>query len=108
MIDNSQGHSAYAEDALLTARMNIKPGGKQARMRNGWYEINGRKVDQSMIFPSEHPTHPGEPKGIKAVLNERGLYRNDLSGKCKSKCSSDGTVCCNKRVLELQPDFQEQ
>jgi hypothetical protein len=26
LIDNSQGHSAYGEDALLISRMNIKPG----------------------------------------------------------------------------------
>ena len=37
MVDNSQGHSAYAEDALLTSRMNMNPGGKQARLRDGWY-----------------------------------------------------------------------
>ena len=34
-IDNSQGHSAYAEDALLASRMNVNPGGKQAQMRDG-------------------------------------------------------------------------
>ncbi|KAF7302158.1 hypothetical protein MIND_00782700 [Mycena indigotica] len=43
LIDNSQGHSAYSEDALLPQRMNLNPGGKQARMRNGWYTVNGRK-----------------------------------------------------------------
>ncbi|KIJ46075.1 hypothetical protein M422DRAFT_250504 [Sphaerobolus stellatus SS14] len=32
LIDNSQGHSAYAEDALLTSRMNMHPGGKQANL----------------------------------------------------------------------------
>jgi hypothetical protein len=35
MVDNSQGHSAYAADALLVSRMNMKPGGKQAYIRNG-------------------------------------------------------------------------
>lgn len=31
IIDNSQGHSAYAEDALhVGSRMNVNPGGKQA------------------------------------------------------------------------------
>jgi hypothetical protein len=32
MVDNSQGHSAYSEDALLASCMNVKPGGKQAHM----------------------------------------------------------------------------
>ncbi|KIK82327.1 hypothetical protein PAXRUDRAFT_35590 [Paxillus rubicundulus Ve08.2h10] len=34
LVDNSQGHSAYAEDALVISRMNIKLGGKQACMCN--------------------------------------------------------------------------
>ena len=55
LVDNSQGHSAYAEDALLISRMNIKPGGKQARMHSGWYLCDGQKVDQPMIFPVNHP-----------------------------------------------------
>ncbi|KAG2036746.1 hypothetical protein BDR03DRAFT_865439, partial [Suillus americanus] len=32
LIDNSQGHSAYAKDALLVSHMNVNPGGKQAHM----------------------------------------------------------------------------
>jgi hypothetical protein len=32
MVDNSQGHLAYSEDALLTSHMNLKPGGKQASL----------------------------------------------------------------------------
>jgi hypothetical protein len=37
MVDNSQGHSAYSTDALLVSRMNMRPGGKQARLRDGWF-----------------------------------------------------------------------
>jgi transposase len=107
MVDNSQGHSAYAEDALLVSRMNINPGGKQARMHDGWYFQNGRKVIQPMNFPQNHPDHPNEPKGVKAVLTERGLYQR-LRGKCKNKCESEAISCCNRRILELQPDFKEQ
>ena len=63
MVDNSQGHSSYAEDALLTSHMNFKPGGKQARLHNGWYiSAGGRKVVQDMIFPPDHPEHPDQPK----------------------------------------------
>ena len=32
MVDNLQGHSAYAEDALLVSQMNVNPGGAQAHM----------------------------------------------------------------------------
>ena len=107
MVDNSQGHSAYVEDALLISHMNINPGGKQARMHDGWYLQNGEKIIQPMNFPPNHPKHTNEPKGVKAVLTERGLYQR-LCGKCKNKCESDAISCCNSRILELQPDFKEQ
>jgi hypothetical protein len=108
LIDNSQGHSAYSEDALLVSRMNVNPGGKQARMRDGWFLCNGQRVDQPMIYPTDHHSNPGEPKGIKAVLTEHGLHQNGLRGKCKSKCETDTTACCHKQILELQADFMEQ
>ncbi|KAJ3728200.1 hypothetical protein DFJ43DRAFT_1001247 [Lentinula guzmanii] len=68
LIDNSQGHSAYAVDALLVSRMNFNSGGKQARMRNGWYEKDGEHITQSMNFPPNHPHHPNEPKGMKVFF----------------------------------------
>ncbi|KIM63514.1 hypothetical protein SCLCIDRAFT_117061 [Scleroderma citrinum Foug A] len=77
LIDNSQGHSAYAEDALVVSRMNVKPGGKQAHMRNGWYISNGEKFTQSMVYPHDHADHPNAPKGIKAYLRDHCDYTFD-------------------------------
>ena len=73
MVDNSQGHSAYATDALVVSRMNVNPGGKQALMRDTWFMRNGERVPQTMVYPSNHPTNPNEAKGIKAVLTEQDL-----------------------------------
>ncbi|KIK18907.1 hypothetical protein PISMIDRAFT_54765, partial [Pisolithus microcarpus 441] len=71
LIDNSQGHSAYAEDALrVSSRMNINPGGKQARMRKGWFICDGVRIEQDMVYSPEHPHFPDQPKGIKAILTE--------------------------------------
>ncbi|KAF8871143.1 hypothetical protein BD779DRAFT_1454453 [Infundibulicybe gibba] len=66
MVDNSQGHSAYSESALLVSRMNVNPGGKQAHMRDGWFMHNGQKIMQPMVFSPNHPKFPNEAKGIKA------------------------------------------
>jgi hypothetical protein len=85
--------------------MNVNPGGKQAQMHDGWFICEGLKITQPMIFPANHPTNPNMAKGIKAVLMEHGLYEDHLRDKCK-KCTSDS--CCGKRILELQPDFQQQ
>ncbi|KII87813.1 hypothetical protein PLICRDRAFT_176579 [Plicaturopsis crispa FD-325 SS-3] len=107
MVDNSQGHSAYAVDALLTSRMNMRPGGKQAHLRDGWYMRAGEKVTQKMDFPQDHDEFPGMPKGMKQVLVERGLWTNNLRMQCKT-CDPDAKTCCAKRILDLQPDFKEQ
>ena len=107
MVDNSQGHSVYAENTLVISRMNIRPGGKQAKMHNTWFLKNGARVPQTMVFSSDHPEHPGEAKGMCKVLKERGLYPAGLRGKCK-KCPDDNNSCCCKKILERQPDFVGQ
>ena len=49
-----------------------------------------------------------KPRGIKAVLTERDLCpASKIRGKCK-KCEPDTIRCCLKRILEQEPDFQEQ
>ena len=74
-------------------------------MHDEWFMCEGLKITQPMIFPANHPTYLNIVKGIKAVLMEHGLYKDRLRGKCK-KCMSDS--CCGKRILEMQPDFQQQ
>jgi len=107
MVDNSQGHCAYAEDALLTSRMNLRPGGKQARLRSGWYFKDNIKIVQPMIFPPDHPEFSNQPKGMRQVLIEWGLWRDKLHMRCK-KCPGDMVTCCAQRILESQPDFKGQ
>ncbi len=109
LVDNSQGHSAYAADALLTSCMNMHPGGKQACLRDGWYIQDGIRTSQKMIFPSDHPDYPDQAKGIKQVLLECGLWPNKgLVMQCKSTCKVGVTDCCARRLLGNQPDFKEQ
>ncbi|KZV70014.1 hypothetical protein PENSPDRAFT_632253 [Peniophora sp. CONT] len=110
LVDNSQGHCAYAEDALRVSRMNMRPGGKQACMRDGWYMRDGVKVSQRMVFvDGEHPDHKaGVAKGMQRVLVERGLFRRGMLMQCKEGCDDDATDCCATRTLSLQPDFKQQ
>ena len=87
--------------------MNLRPGGKQARMRDGWYMVDGQKITQPMIFPPDHPDFPNQPKGMKEILVERGLWKSKLCMQCK-KCPDDDVACCAKWILERQPDFRAQ
>ena len=91
----------------MVSRMNLRPGGKQARMRDGWFIINGQKFNQPMVFPPDHPDFPNQPKGMKEVLQERGLWQNKLCMQCK-QCPDDGITCCAKQILQQQPDFKAQ
>ena len=109
LIDNSQGHSAYSADALLVSCMNLGPGGAKPCMQDGWYMWNGQKITRSMVFPQDHSTNPGQPKGVREVLREWGLWWNGLLLLCQnSKCSVDATSCCATHIMSLQPDFQAQ
>jgi len=97
MVDNSQGHSAYPDNALLVSKMNLNPGGKQARLRDGWFICDGQKITQPMVFPVDHPSYPDTPKGMKVVLQERGLWRDKMRLECaKPKCTAGATDCCAK------------
>lgn len=116
-FDNSSGHAAFAADALVASRMNMNPGGKQPVMRSTSFQSK----HQSMVFlPDEapHPTLIGKPKGLKRVLEERGLWRDGLTKRCgKSKGEKGSSVldqcvcgrdCCAFRIMEAQPDFASE
>ena len=41
MVDNSQGHAAYTNDALLASKMNLNSGGAVPKLWDGWFIWNG-------------------------------------------------------------------
>ncbi|RGB22313.1 hypothetical protein C1646_594033, partial [Rhizophagus diaphanus] len=92
-FDNTTSHAAYAEDALIASRMNLKPDGK-GKFRNGL--MPDRSV-QSMHLLN------GQPKDIKLILEEHGR----ICDNCK-KHSPVSESCCAVCVLSLQPDFLAQ
>ena len=87
LFDHSANHAAMAKDALVASKMNLGPGGKQPKMRDGWYFENGVRVPQKMVFASHHGELPGEAKGAKVVLQERGLWRDGLRHVCTECCA---------------------
>ncbi|KAG6901165.1 hypothetical protein C0995_016216 [Termitomyces sp. Mi166 len=73
VVHNSQGHSAYAEDALVANHININLVEKQACLYVGWFEWDDQKTMQKMIYPLNDPTNSNKPKGLCAILEERGI-----------------------------------
>lgn len=72
-------------------------------MRDGWFLQDGLQVEQQMWTPRrEGDVNVKTPKGIKLVLEERGLWRAKLKLKCGSKkadCTSE--ECCASESLSL-------
>ena len=109
MVDNSQGHSVWPKDALRVQNMNLNPGGKVPHIHDGWFTHDGMQVLQPIVFPPNHPTFPNQPKGMKVVLQERGLWHPRILLTCRvPKCNSTSTSCCATQILEHQPDFLDQ
>jgi hypothetical protein len=78
-FDNSSCHGAFAPDALIAKHMNVNPGGKQPKMHSTRIPDDNpdphlRGQEQLMVYPDDHPQFPGQPKGMAAVLRERGLW----------------------------------
>ena len=63
MFDHSSCHAAMADDSLDVNHMNVNPGGKQRVMRDGWWGGKPQKMTDAH----------GVPKGLKRVLEERGI-----------------------------------
>lgn len=116
-FDNSTNHAAYAKNALVAERMNLGPGGKQPIMRpTTFVNTNGQQKDQEMVFEEDYPDPDmrGKPKGIKRVLEERGLWKEGLNLDCQMcknrKMSADSVRidCCLRKIMASQPDFVVQ
>jgi len=100
-FDQSSNHSAFAEDALLATNMNLNPGGKQHKLKDGWFMKDGQKIEQKMV------NSEGEAKGIKLVLIERGLWNDSLRLDC-AQCPEGVLDCCARTLMSNQADFQAQ
>ncbi|GBB96329.1 hypothetical protein RclHR1_02730001 [Rhizophagus clarus] len=94
---DGSNHTAFKSNTLVASRMNLKPGGKQSKMKGINFGPNNQY--QSMI------NDDGKPKGMKQILIERGLWRNSLSADCKL-CKDKilditQTDCCAHRIISL-------
>ena len=92
MFDNSANHHAFAFDALVASRFNLKDGGVNLKgiMRDGWFMDKGNRITQTMA------NSDGQQKGLKSILLERKLWRQGIK--------KDDAV----NLLMNQPDFLDQ
>ena len=93
LFDNSQNHHARAPDALYASNMKLGDGGvNQKLMRPGWFlDHQGNRIEQSMVMQDGKTA-----KGVRRVLQERGLWNPDLR------------LNTARELLSQQPDFIQQ
>jgi hypothetical protein len=109
IFDNATSHSVFKGDALSSKLMGLNPGGVQPHLRNGWYipEDSTERIIHPMVYTNA-PSHllnvPGAeitwiPKGLKRVLQERGLWpEQGLLLQCDRPKCSDCTTAENCKV----------
>ncbi|PLW54798.1 hypothetical protein PCANC_03715 [Puccinia coronata f. sp. avenae] len=83
IFDCSSAHGAFAPSALRVQNMNLNPGGKQAVLWDTVIpsddpcippHLHGRVPKFSYNPSHPDPTRAGKPKGVQAILQERGLW----------------------------------
>lgn len=91
LFDNAPSHRKYADDVPNADLMNVEPGGKQPKMRNTvWAGGVQHLVDDS-----------GVPKGMRAVLVERGVDTTDMrAGDMRNKLKTFTDFQRQKTILE--------
>ena len=99
LFDKATSHLVYAKDTLQVQEMNKSIGGKQAQLRNSWFDQEGVRIEQPMNY--EEVNGKRIQKGIQKVLEERNLWPfGGLNLKClKPKCFNSQDVAeCKIRV----------
>ena len=93
MFDNSANHHAFAPDALVASRLNLKDGGVNLKvvMRDGWF-VN----DDGLRIPQANANKNGQQKGLRNILLERNLWREGMK---RAEAVE---------LLTFQPDYLEQ
>lgn len=94
LFDNATNHSCFAENALNVTDMNLNPGGKQPVMREGF--------DHTRHLPQNMNDGNGIPKGLKQVLQERRLWREDLTTDCSLLSCIDCRAIERNRAANLR------
>jgi hypothetical protein len=108
-LDNAAIHSSFAADAPRACMMTLRNNGSSPYRANGlwWYDRNGERVEQSYTF--EDRDGNDIPKGMRTILQERGIETKGLLKKCKiCPVLADNTMepsCCVFQILDHQPDF---
>ena len=98
LFDNSKSHGIMAPDALVVSSMNLKPGGAQPKMRDGWFMGGEVRVVQTMCFAADDTIqfdfgeHKGKAATAATVVDSSSWVLGTAKGirqVCASKAGFD-------------------
>lgn len=107
IFDQSSAHASLPPDALKAFEMNKSNGGKQ-RKQCDTIIPQSNPDPRFRGQPQKMMTSSGQPKGLQAVLEERGFNVSHLKAKCSPVCPFESQNCCMARLLSQQEDFTNQ
>ena len=107
IFDQSLAHASLPPDALKAFEMNKSNGGKQ-RKQCDTIIPQSNPDPRFRGQPQKMMTSSGQPKGLQAVLEERGFNVSHLKAKCSPVCPFESQNCCMARLLSQQEDFTNQ
>ncbi|KNF05618.1 hypothetical protein PSTG_01427 [Puccinia striiformis f. sp. tritici PST-78] len=124
IFDCSSAHGAFAKSALRAQNMNLKPGGKQGRLRDSIIPSDDPRIPthlrgqvQSFCFEDSHadPQLAGQPKGVQVILQERGLWqyytakaKDENKPKLNFRCATCTTSNIAKDAVQRSAKFIQQ
>jgi transposase len=105
VFDNATIHSSYRDDALLAQNVALNPG-KGTAVRDTFDYRNNR--------PQKMKDADGKSRGLRAILQERGLWRNGMRVQCYKSDGNIDPAClghctkCARGIISQERDFREQ
>ena len=111
---------SFAEDALNINNMNMNPGRKQRKLRDTIIPLNNpdlapsdedtRGQIQWMSFSDDHidPKLRGQPKGVRAVLQERKSVWHKFTAICKERGTKVVGKCASCTKSQTRKDAERR
>ncbi|PLW21648.1 hypothetical protein PCANC_03184 [Puccinia coronata f. sp. avenae] len=116
IFDCSSAHGAYGPSTLRVQNMNLNPGGKQSRLCDTTIPYDDPLIPphlrgqiQTFCYDPSNPdpTKAGQPKGVQAILQERGLWQHYTQERqrlrkpaLKFKCNSCSQSSIQKDAIK--------
>jgi len=121
MFDRSSTYGGFTEDTLNVNSINLNPRGKQKNLRDTiipWNNPDPAHADekdtcgkvQHMCFPEDHenPQLQGQPKGIKAVLEEQKSVWSKYSRIHKECGTKEVKKCAQCTKSQVRKDAEHR